>query len=81
MFKFRNAEINGEKPIKDFVKYMEDNDLVETFEYETAQYNLKDEYEKSVENIIGCWMALIIMSIAFIILATISLEFIDHDKR
>ncbi len=81
MFKFRNAEINGQKPIKEFVKYMEDNDLVETFEYETAQYNLKDEYEKSVGNIIGCWMALIIMSIAFIILATISLEFIDHDKR
>lgn len=38
-------------------------------------------YDKSVENIIGCWSMLIFFSLGFAILATISLEFIDKDKR
>jgi hypothetical protein len=34
-----------------------------------------------MDNVIGCWMVLILMIILFALSATIILEFIDRDKR
>ena len=38
-------------------------------------------YEHTAENITRCWLILIAFAVGFVTLATISLEFIDKDKR
>ena len=40
-----------------------------------------DAYEKTADNISSCWVMLIVFSLGFAALATVSLEFIDKDKR
>ena len=44
-----------------------------------ASYN--EEYESSGINILYCWTALIFITLVFAALTTITLEFIDRDKR
>ena len=46
-----------------------------------AAANYKPEYENSFENISDYWIRLLIFILAFAALATITLEFIDRDKR
>ena len=57
-------------------------DKVMTFLAEkAAAANYKPEYENSFENISDYWIQLLIFILAFAALATITLEFIDRDKR
>ena len=39
------------------------------------------DYDNSWENIVGYWLVLIAFVLVFAILSTITLEFIDKDKR
>ena len=41
----------------------------------------KPEYDKTEDNILGCWGMMILFSLGFALLATVALEFIDKDKR
>ena len=59
----------GEERVKDYV--------VEAGR--VSSYN--PAYEHTANNVIRCWLILIAFSLGFVILATISLEFIDKDKR
>ncbi len=55
---------------------------VKTFlEQKAAEANYVADYEYSAENVVGYWMQLLAFIIAFAALATITLEFIDKDKR
>ena len=57
-------------------------DKVMTFLAEkAAAANYKPEYENTIENIGDYWFRLVIFILAFAALATITLEFIDRDKR
>ena len=47
----------------------------------TAAAAQKPEYERSVRNVINNWLFLFLFICLFAILATISLELIDKDKR
>ena len=46
-----------------------------------AAANYKPEYENTIENIGEYWIRLLVFILAFAALATITLEFIDRDKR
>lgn len=81
IFKFRNYEIAGLKPVKAFVEYMEENDLVNEFEYETAIVNQNSSYALTKANVFGCWGRLILIALVCAAAAVLILEFIDHDKR
>lgn len=57
-------------------------DNVKTFlEQKTAEANYQADYEYNAENVIGYWMHLLLFILVFAALATITLEFIDKDKR
>ena len=50
-------------------------------EEKAAAANFKAEYEYSVENVVSYWMTLLLFIFVFAALSTITLEFIDKDKR
>ena len=55
---------------------------VETYINEAARIaGHVDDYDQTVDNIVGCWFTLIGMSLLFAALSVVSLEFIDKDKR
>ena len=57
-------------------------DRVKTFlEEKAAAVSYVEDYEYRMDNVIGYWMNLILFVLAFAALATITLEFIDKDKR
>ena len=57
-------------------------DTVKAFlENRAAEASYKPEYELSVDNIVGYWLHLLAFIAAFALLSTITLEFIDKDKR
>ena len=62
-------DIVGEKNIKTFL------------EEKAAAVSYEPAYEHTAENVAGYWMQLILFIFVFAALATITLEFIDKDKR
>ena len=44
-----------------------------------ASYN--PDYERTLDNVMGNWMMLVLFALAFAMLSTLSLEMIDRDKR
>ena len=57
-------------------------DNVKTFlEEKAAAASYNPDYENTQENVIGYWMHLSVFIFAFALLAVITLEFIDKDKR
>ena len=57
-------------------------DAVKTFlEDKAAEASYKPEYELSKDNIVAYWLHLIAFIAAFALLSTVTLEFIDKDKR
>jgi ABC-type transport system involved in multi-copper enzyme maturation permease subunit len=51
------------------------------FELECGKNNRKEQYVSTTENITDCWGNMIVFIVIFAAFATISLEFIDRDKR
>ena len=57
-------------------------DAVKTFlEDKAAEASYKPEYEQSVDRIVDYWLHLLAFIAAFALLSTVTLEFIDKDKR
>ena len=67
--------------IKDMIDLVGE-DAVRKYIVESTSASLRrDYYEKSIEVILGYWASLALFALVCAILATISLEFIDKDKR
>ncbi len=58
-----------------------EDEIRQIVESATAAASQKPEYERTVNNIVENWLMLAAFIIFFALLATISLELIDHDKR
>ena len=57
-------------------------DKVKTFlEEKAAAASYQADYEYTLDNVLNDWLHLIVFIFAFALLATITLEFIDKDKR
>ena len=81
LFKFRNIEYMGEKPLLELIKKTEREGKVQDFLLWSGSYNQKSEYVSSQANVLHTWQALLILTAVFVIIAIIMLEFIDRDKR
>ncbi len=81
LFKFRDFEIEGIKPIERLTNYMLDNNMVNEFCLKTGEYSQNADYVKTVANIGGCWLHLVGFALLFAVLAVIILQRIDKDKR
>jgi hypothetical protein len=81
LFKFRNIEYMGRKPLLEIIRGMEQENRVEDFLLWSAEYNQNDMYVSDALNVWITWIAMLLLALICIIIAIISLESIDKDKR
>ena len=81
IFKFRNIEYLGHKPLLELIKEAEQRNLVQDFLLWSGSYNQSDAYASTTTNVLQNWGALLILLAVFAVGAVIALEFVDRDKR
>ncbi len=81
LIKFKDVDVAGTTPLKDLLVYMEENGYRDNFLLWAGQQNQLAEYAAAPETVRKYWTILLLLLIAFAILAVIALEFIDRDKR
>ena len=81
LFKFRNIEYMGRKPLLEIIKGMEEENRVNDFLMWFAEYNQNDMYVSDALNVWITWVAMLLLALICVIIAIISLESIDKDKR
>ena len=81
VFKMKDVEIDGQKPVLEMLIYAQDNDLKADILMQTASYNTVPEYNFGPHVVIRCWAWIVMWTIVYIAVAVIILEFIDKDRR
>lgn len=81
LLKFKNYEVEGQKPVLMIAQYIEQNDMRDDFLLFCGKNNAIPDIERLADNLIGCWLNLIIFIAVFFIIALAILERIDKDKR
>ncbi|WP_029230921.1 ABC transporter permease [Butyrivibrio sp. VCB2006] len=79
--KLKNVEVEGEKPLLEAFRYIEDNNQRDELLMLSAQQNQNPAYAFDPSIVIKCWIWLIAWTMVYVIAAVILLEFIDKDKR
>ena len=81
LFKFRNIEYMGRKPLLEIIKGMEEENRVNDFLLWSAEYNQNELYVSDALNVWITWVAMLLLALIFVIISIISLESIDKDSR
>ncbi len=81
IFKFRDLEVYGYKPVAMVMDLIEDQGLRDMLLQKSGEFNQNPEYVYTAENILLCWRNLGLMIVIFALAAILLLEFIDRDKR
>ncbi len=81
IFKFKDVEVLGKKPLLDLIVMAENNGYRDQFLLWSGAQNQNAAYASTVENLLRHWGVLVLMAAAFAIVAIIALKFIDRDKR
>ena len=81
IWQFREFEIAGFTPIKEFTDFIRKTGMRDQFLQETGRYSANPAYEYIASNVTHCWVMLGIMCAVFVAVALITLAFIDRDKR
>ncbi len=81
VFKFRNIEFMGEKPLLEIIRTIEKEGKVNDFLLWSGSYNQNELFVSTVENVLHCWTLLGVIALVSIVVAIIALEFIDRDRR
>ena len=77
----RDKKIDMPATVGDLLNLVGEDKVMKFLEEKAAAANFKAEYEYSVENVVSYWMTLLLFIFVFAALSTITLEFIDKDKR
>ena len=77
----RDKTITLEMSIGDLFELFGEENVKTAIQQKTAEASHKEEYERTPGNIIRNWLMLFAFIVIFALLATISLELIDKDKR
>ena len=80
-FKMKVLEVEGEKPVFEMLKYIEENNMKDEILMQTGQQNQIPEYNFDKSIVYNCWEWLVVWTILYIVVATGSLELIDRDRR
>lgn len=79
--KLQNMDLYGEKPVLKFMQFAQENGWKEKILEWSGRQNQNTVYAYSAENIFKCWGFLLLFIVIYAMIAVISLEFIDRDKR
>ena len=77
----RDREITLKTSIGDLFDLFGEENIKQLIQEKTAAASHNPDYERSVENVVENWVMLFLFVLVFAALATITLEFIDKDKR
>ena len=77
----RNQEITVQTTLGKVLDLVGENKVKTFLEEKAAAANYKRDYDSTRSNVIGYWLDLFVFVLAFALLAMITLEFIDKDKR
>lgn len=67
--------------VGDFIDAAGEERLKDIVVHEASKASKREDFDSTKENVIDCWMAMILFTIVFAASAIILLEFIDKDKR
>lgn len=79
--KIRDKSITYSFTVGDILDCFDRKQLEEYVVSATTKAMYNPDYERTTERVVDCWMTMIGFSLLYAALATISLEFIDKDKR
>ena len=77
----RDQEITVKPSLGKVLDIMGENKVKTFLEEKAAAASYNADYDSTRENVIGYWLNLSIFVVAFVLLSTVTLEFIDKDKR
>ena len=81
IFKFRDIEVEGRKPLLELIRKAQETGVRDQFLLWSGTYNQNDAYVSTVENVQGCWDAMMIIMLVCVLIALIALRLVDRDKR
>ncbi len=81
IFKFKDIEFDGTKPLLDIILKIQEEGKVDDILYWSGTYNTRDAFVSTAENVLKNWGAIALLTFVFIVAAVIALKLIDRDKR
>ena len=79
--KFMDQSYTFESTVGGVIDMIGEDKVKDVLQNKIAEASYKAEYENTVDNISDYWFSLALFVLAFAALSTITLEFIDKDKR
>lgn len=79
--KLQNLDLNGQRPVWEFMRYSEENGIKDKILEWSGAQNQNPVYAFESGNVLRCWGFLLLFTLIYAVIAVIFLEFIDHDKR
>ena len=77
----RDTEITLKTTVGKLMDIVGEENVKTFLEQKAAAASYNADYENNVDNVVSYWVRLAVFILAFALLATITLEFIDKDKR
>ena len=77
----RQNKLSVNTTVGEVIDYLGEDKVHWEVQQAATAANYNPAYEHSQENITSCWLSLLLMTVVCALLATITLEFIDKDKR
>ena len=81
IFKFRNVEIAGEKPLLELLRMAESSGSRDAFLLWSGTYNTVEAYASTPGNVLQCWGVLLLMAAVCGLAAGLALRAVDRDAR
>lgn len=81
VFKFKDIEIGGEKPLLDLIRQAQESGQRDAFLRWSGTYNTNSEFAASAQTVLTNWGALLVLMGIFTVAALVALRFVDRDKR
>ena len=81
LFKFKDIEYMGQKPLLQLIIELQNENKVDDFLYWSGAYNTNDAYVSTAQNVLHNWGGIVVLTLVFVVAAITALKFIDKDKR
>ncbi len=81
IFKFKDVEIMGSKPLLDLIIKAEQTGYRDQFLLWSGTYNQNPDYAATAENVLRCWGWMAGMILVFVLVSIVALRAIDRDRR
>ena len=75
------VDIGGGVTLKDVMQIVQDQGMQDTVLKKLGEANQRADFASTLSNMTDCWKTLLILSIVFVVVTVVFLEFIDRDKR